>query len=171
MRNVKFGYTALLAGVVLFSLCCCNSKSKEEERAALKEEIKAEMKEEQEKQQKEQELQDAKEELEKTKAELEEAKSQAAASKTQTIVKTVKVQTPTPPAPKAAAYSFVTYRDGSSSDGYVAVRSAANSSSAEIGRLYSGDYTDFVGNAGRWYKVRYDGMIGYVYAKYAMPTN
>lgn len=56
---------------------------------------------------------------------------------------------------------------GNSYDGYVSIRESKSSQSKEIRRLANDDFASYLATEEDWYKIEKDGIIGYVYSKYA----
>lgn len=57
--------------------------------------------------------------------------------------------------------------EANSYDGYVSLRKEKSSQSEEIGRLENGNQASYLGTEGEWYKIEYNGKVGFVYSKYA----
>lgn len=57
--------------------------------------------------------------------------------------------------------------EADSYDGFVSIRAEKSSKSRELGRLPNGEFADFLEYDGEWYKINYEGIIGYVYGKFA----
>ncbi|MDO4956671.1 MAG: SH3 domain-containing protein [Bacteroidales bacterium] len=56
---------------------------------------------------------------------------------------------------------------GNSPDGFVSIRKEKASKSKELGRLYNEEDASYIATEGERYKIDLNGIVGYVYSKYA----